>query len=239
MIRFNTEINAHFEREKDIDVDVALKDIYEVACNVDKLLKRKRTWYFTGHSKKDALTKVAFDDSGPTTAAYEKVTRNYKKNKPLVTEGVWDGGSDGNACAISHYMMKICNPRKGSIVIEMDEAVENLESMFSMVKFLVASRKKTFIAVDSKGYCLHRRCVFPDRLYVGWMLYIPALVLPELVPEAARILPVLNEEGKQKGTIIVSTEEVFDGSKKEHIEKSNDIEIRLLDLGLLPLMTEI
>jgi hypothetical protein len=44
---------------------------------------------------------------------------------------------------------------------------------------------------------------------------------------------------KQKGTLIISTEEVFDGNKKEHIEKSNDIEIKLLDLGCLPLMTEL
>lgn len=43
----------------------------------------------------------------------------------------------------------------------------------------------------------------------------------------------------QKGTIIVSTEEIFDGKKREHIGKANDIEIKLLDLGLLPLMTEL
>ncbi|EAN1751305.1 immunity 52 family protein [Salmonella enterica] len=43
----------------------------------------------------------------------------------------------------------------------------------------------------------------------------------------------------QKGTIVVSTEEIFDGNNKEHIGKANDIEIKLLDLGLLPLMTEL
>ncbi|SAU05251.1 Uncharacterised protein [Klebsiella pneumoniae] len=31
----------------------------------------------------------------------------------------------------------------------------------------------------------------------------------------------------QKGTIIVSTEEIFDGNNKEHIGKANDIEIKL------------
>ncbi|UJC64916.1 immunity 52 family protein [Enterobacter cloacae] len=70
------------------------------------------------------------------------------------------------------------------------------------------------------------------------MLYIPHVVLPELIPEAARVVPVMDGE-KQKGTIIVSTEEIFDGNNKEHIGKANDIEIRLLDLGLLPLMTEL
>ncbi|MXC98362.1 hypothetical protein FQ003_24110, partial [Escherichia coli] len=51
-------------------------------------------------------------------------------------------------------------------------------------------------------------------------------------------VPVFEGE-KQKGTIVVSTEDVFDGNNKEHIGKANDIEIRLLDLGLLPLLTEL
>ncbi|EIH4171906.1 immunity 52 family protein, partial [Escherichia coli] len=55
---------------------------------------------------------------------------------------------------------------------------------------------------------------------------------------AAKIVPVSDGE-KQRGTIVVSTEEVFDGNNTEHIGKSNDIEIRLLELGLLPLLTEL
>ncbi|TGC12227.1 hypothetical protein CRU79_24870 [Escherichia sp. E4385] len=70
------------------------------------------------------------------------------------------------------------------------------------------------------------------------MLFIPAIVLPDLIPEAARVIPVL-KDNKQIGTIVVSTEEIFDGNNKEHIGKANDIEIKLLDLGLLPLMTEL
>ncbi|HCC5992822.1 TPA: immunity 52 family protein [Enterobacter cloacae] len=65
-----------------------------------------------------------------------------------------------------------------------------------------------------------------------------AIILPELIPEAARVIPVMDDT-KQKGTIVVSTEEIFDGNNKEHIGKANDIEIKLLDLGLLPLMTEL
>lgn len=70
------------------------------------------------------------------------------------------------------------------------------------------------------------------------MLFIPAIILPNLIPGAARVVPVL-KDSKQIGTIVVSTEEIFDGNNKEHIGKANDIEIRLLDLGLLPLLTEL
>ncbi|EEC4934441.1 hypothetical protein G4M53_001518, partial [Salmonella enterica subsp. enterica] len=55
---------------------------------------------------------------------------------------------------------------------------------------------------------------------------------------AAKVIPVIDGENR-KGTIVVSTEEFFDGSKKEHIIRSNNLEIRLLDLGLLPLLAEI
>ncbi|EAP9889435.1 hypothetical protein EVJ94_22110 [Salmonella enterica] len=67
---------------------------------------------------------------------------------------------------------------------------------------------------------------------------MPAIILPDLIPDAAIIVPVLNGN-KQIGTIVVSTEEIFDGNNKEHLGKANDIEIKLLDLGLLPLMTEL
>ncbi|ELY2669561.1 immunity 52 family protein [Cronobacter sakazakii] len=70
------------------------------------------------------------------------------------------------------------------------------------------------------------------------MLFIPAIILPHLIPEAARVVPVM-KGNRQTGTIVVSTDEIFDGNNIEHIRKANDIEIRLLDLGLLPLMTEL
>ncbi|ELQ6038786.1 immunity 52 family protein [Cronobacter sakazakii] len=75
-------------------------------------------------------------------------------------------------------------------------------------------------------------------MYVGWMIYIPAIILPDLITEASAVIPVVGAE-KQIGTIVVSTDDIFDGNNIEHIRKANDIEIRLLDLGFLPLMTEL
>ncbi|EJG0757414.1 immunity 52 family protein, partial [Cronobacter sakazakii] len=106
--------------------------------------------------------------------------------------------------------------------------------VINLAKFFNCS----YIGVDSNGYNFLGRNVFPDRLAVGWMLYIPYIILTELVPEAAKVVPVFDGE-KQIGTIVISTDEIFDGNNIEHIRKANDIEIRLLDLGLLPLMTEL
>ncbi|EOC0244211.1 Imm52 family immunity protein, partial [Cronobacter sakazakii] len=114
----------------------------------------------------------------------------------------------------------------------------NTSDMIDSLLLLAEGKNKTWISVDSKGYWYHDRNIFPDRIYVGWMLYLPHVVLPEIVPEAAKVVPVSDGE-KQKGTIVISTDEIFDGNNIEHIRKANDIEIRLLDLGLLPLMTEL
>ncbi|EPY2900826.1 hypothetical protein ACXDBF_003675 [Cronobacter sakazakii] len=70
------------------------------------------------------------------------------------------------------------------------------------------------------------------------MIYIPAIILPGLITEASKVIPAVVAE-KQKETIVVSTDDIFYGNNIEHIRKANDIEIRLLDLGLLPLMTEL
>ncbi|HII4319943.1 TPA: Imm52 family immunity protein [Enterobacter cloacae] len=103
---------------------------------------------------------------------------------------------------------------------------------------LVSNKEHAYAVINKNCYWNYGNNVFPDRICVGWMIFISAIILPELIPEAARVIPVMDDT-KQKGTIVVSTEEIFDGNNKEHIGKANNIEIKLLDLGLLPLMTEL
>ncbi|MBS9442957.1 hypothetical protein EAE89_14930, partial [Photorhabdus heterorhabditis] len=43
----------------------------------------------------------------------------------------------------------------------------------------------------------------------------------------------------QLGTLIITKQGIFDGENQDDIDKANDIEIQLLNLGLLPLITEV
>lgn len=54
---------------------------------------------------------------------------------------------------------------------------------------------------------------------------------------AAELIDIENE--KNNGTLIISTDHVFDGSDKDDIRKANEIDIQLTALGLLPLVKEI
>jgi hypothetical protein len=66
------------------------------------------------------------------------------------------------------------------------------------------------------------------------MLYLAQTVSATQVPEAAELVPVM-EDGKQRGTIIVSVaDEVFSVDNEDHVRIANAIEIRLADQDLLP-----
>lgn len=235
---FNISINLHTIKEHNITINDCLNELYSGTLIVKKLTQHTQTWYLTGYSRKDALKHMVFDGNKPNRNTIDIFERHYKKNRPLINETIWNGQPDGLACSISHYMKFIDNPRKLNFIINIDQRVINTTEMIDSLLLLAEGKNNLWIKVDSKGYWRHDRNVFPDRIYVGWMLYLPHVVLPELIPEAAKIVPVFDGE-KQKGTIIVSTEEEFDGSNKEHINKANNIEIKLLDLGLLPLMVEL
>ena len=88
------------------------------------------------------------------------------------------------------------------------------------------------------------RKVFKDRPGVGWMLYLPQVLVAQQVPEARALLPVIGQDEKGKdmqiGTIVVSvTDEPFSDENPEHVKIANAIEIRMVDQDLLPRFTDL
>jgi hypothetical protein len=203
------------------------------------LLGQHYKWYGTGFSKKQALSHLAFDNNKITENTFIKWDKRYKKDTPLFVESVWDGKGDYSS-SINYRKFLFDQANRANVELHMVSQNENLdlESFIVLFSNIACYFECSYINADTKGYRFFDNNVFPDRLSVGWMLYIPAILLPELIPEAARVIPVMDGE-KQKGTIVVSTEEIFDGENKEHVGKANDIEIKLLDLGFLPLITEL
>ncbi|MFP2346697.1 Imm52 family immunity protein [Enterobacter ludwigii] len=229
-----------------------------VTTQLDELLGTKRSWYEQGYSRKQALQYKIFTEGRLSESILERWEKAYKKEYPNWTAGIWDGGPDENSAGVDCYPSYSSTQRREyplslvvSFSIELNQTKFNVEKMIEfIISLLCLTDGCTYSCVESGGYSFPEiitkengcdevyKKVFPDRVSCGWMLFVPAVILAELIPEAARIVPVI-KESKQIGTIIVSTEEIFDGNNKEHIGKANDIEIKLLDLGLLPLMTEL
>ncbi|AWV26913.1 hypothetical protein CD187_12025 [Citrobacter youngae] len=239
----NIDLSINLDYRVDAD-DIEFDDIADhfnyLSSEFGSLLSIQPDWYETGYSRKQALEHVAFNKNGITEDTYQKWLKRYVKDDPLFVESVWDGKDDDCSSGISYRKMFF--DEKNRVVVNSELNIPSNEltvaKIFNLITRIANKFTCSHISIETKGYTLHGLNVFPDRLSSGWMLYIPHVVLPELIPEAARIIPVM-DGNKQKGTIVVSTEEIFDGNKKEHIEKANDIEIKLLDLGLLPLMTEL
>lgn len=71
---------------------------------------------------------------------------------------------------------------------------------------------------------------FPHRKCVGWMAYVREAVSQQQLPFAAALLPA------PSGTIVVSVDQAFDLANKDHIQRANEVEMDMSDLGLLPVI---
>lgn len=238
MIRISA--NAYYEDIQTPSVELCLDELFYISELIDVLLGTKKKWYEKGYSRKQALDHIVFNHKKAEPHVIERWRSQVKKNHPLIIEGVWDGEVDSKICSINYIKKHVDNIKKTNldVIITCNETDISIEKVVALLTSLVCDKGQIYAPINTNGYWNNERNVFPDRICVGWMIYIPAIILPRLIPEAAKIIPIFDSE-KQKGTIVVSTEEIFDGNNKDHIGKANDIEIRLLDLGLLPLMTEL
>lgn len=88
-----------------------------------------------------------------------------------------------------------------------------------------------YIVVDTEQYKRKQRSVFPDRLPVGWVLFLPIKIEYEDVPSASVAKKIENGSG----TIIVS-KNIFNGKDAYDISCANNVEMELASKGLLPLI---
>src|SRR5690606_16178538 len=85
-------------------------------------------------------------------------------------------------------------------------------------------------AETSRNYETHLK-VFPHRDYIGWMGYIPHELAADELPEAAELVPI-----KGMGTVIVTVADNFDLDNPTHVAQANKVEVKLAELGMLPVV---
>ncbi|MBS9428106.1 immunity 52 family protein [Photorhabdus akhurstii] len=222
----------------------ALLDLYQITCKINKLTTRKSGWYLPGYTQEERLKNNAFDENGPTKYAIEDFKETYDENSGFIVKSLSDGVDENNNSILYMGEDKIhVNPvRLGktniSISINLDKDKFNFQDIIELLKNSISIRNSPFILVDTRGYSLKQKQVFPDRVYAGWMLYLPIEIDPTLVPMAEEIISI-SDKNHKKGSLIITTKDIFDIENQEHINKANDIEICLRDLQILPLISEI
>nr|WP_314264040.1 Imm52 family immunity protein [uncultured Moellerella sp.] len=194
------------------------------------------SWYLTGSSKKEALEKKLIENGTLNTDIKNKFVDKLTKSSPIYGSSIWNG--DKNSIQINNYLAKSFDNYKVRLNLVLEDQSELQYKIKNSILNLI---KNNFnlpkILVHTNQYRLNEKNVFSDRLPVGWMLYLNKKITPEQLPMAAQLIDIENE--KNSGTLIISTDHVFDGSNKDDIKKANKIEIQLTALGLLPLYTEI
>ncbi|QXF34679.1 hypothetical protein CE143_17040 [Photorhabdus luminescens] len=240
MAIIHIKFNIRYEQQENITPNIALIDLFHITQKIDIFLGQKKSWFLKGYSRKDALKHIVFDEQGPTEVAIKSFEKDYKKNFPAIINGIWDGEKDELDSGIDYFKSSTSRPNWVWLVLNLaaDTSQLSLSRLINLVKYLATSRDFPYIQVETNGYTLKGRQVFPDRLSVGWMLYQPRIIDKFYLPMAEDVLPVY-QNNEQIGTLIITKKGIFDGRNQEDIDKSNDIEIQLVNLGLLPLITEV
>ncbi|MBS9437809.1 hypothetical protein EAE91_11720 [Photorhabdus noenieputensis] len=240
MAILSPEIELYFDRQEPLTPEIVLVDLYRITQQIDHFFVRHKTWFLTGHTRKEALEHPVFEGQHPTKKAVQVFEKNYKENFPFMGKSIWDGEDDDLACSLFYesYRSDRLGQTNITIRLNINEKDFQFSRLIDFITFLVFSRNTPYIMVETNGYTLKRNQVFPDRLSAGWMIYLPFVIDRSLLPMADKILPIANDK-EQLGTLIITKKGIFDGENQDDIDKANDVEIQLLNLGLLPLITEV
>ncbi|UBX50028.1 immunity 52 family protein [Providencia alcalifaciens] len=201
-----------------------------------KEITHSEDWFLPGYSKEEALKHKIIDGGLIVQEAADSVIKKLDKTPPIFVTLIWDGDNAG--IRTQNYICRSTD----NFRITFSLKVENEMGLTTKIKNVLQNilNNKDNIAVmfvQTNQYQLNERNVFPDRLPVGWMLYLNKKITQQQIPMAAQLIDI--ENAKNNGTLIISTDNVFDGSNKDDIRKANEIEIQLTALGLLPLYNEI
>lgn len=226
-----------FRRGQSVLIDVArqLQELHEFARVVGDFSPLLQHWFLSSDkSKNDALLYEAFDANGPTTAALAVLNQKSKGVTDIRSISLWNGAeSDAETATLSSRVNVLGRPDTVEFAMRITPEVTEWELPLRWLQRAIAIWRPSVGTYGPYWYSDHK--VFEDRPGVGWMLYLPKVLTVQQVPEARALVPVLGEDKKPVGTIIVSiTDEPFSENNPEHVKVANAIETRLVDQDLLP-----
>ncbi|PHM50529.1 immunity 52 family protein [Xenorhabdus miraniensis] len=235
--------------KESVTPELALADTVQLMNQIYKISNNSRGWHLPGYSEEEIIKNNVFNKDGITEYALNEFIESYDKDDRTIIKSLFDTPDVNDSVELKNDITYICQDdvysvpnRLGksniSIRLNLDRNEFKFEKFIDFLSNLISVRSSPFLLVDTRGYSLKQKQVFPDRLYAGWMLYLPIEIDPTLLPMAEEIISVADKNG-DKGSLIITTKEIFDIENQNHINKANDIEICLRDLQLLPLIAEI
>jgi hypothetical protein len=213
-------------------------DLWELAMFLDTLGLAITGWFPPADTVAKSLLNPAFSQTGvsPTAIAMAKADKDNLASD-VRTLGVWNGKED--AGGIVYTTTYSTGPFPSFLSIEAEEVAPLLDyrNVIKLVQFIAKKWKPLVIRVTPDEY--FHLSMYDDRPGAGWMLYLPFTITVQQVPEAAKIVKIMDEKDeRQQGSLIITVVEAFDTKNQDHVGRANSIEARLVDQNLLPTNSE-
>lgn len=187
-------------------------------------------WFSPGYSEKKSLEHKIIDRGVINHPEADSLIKKLNKTHPIFVTSIWNysGG-----IRIQNYSCDNVDNFRLTFSLEVENNM-GLATNIKNVLLNILNTKDNIVVmfVNTNQYQLNNKHVFPDRIPVGWMLYLNKQITNEQAGVKAGLISVSNE--KNTGTLVISTNEVFDGTNENHVRNANEIEIQLAAHGLLP-----
>jgi hypothetical protein len=237
----NLSIEIYFKPEMYLPLPYCIEQIEQILKIQHDYMHKSQDWYLCGSSKKKSSIYKLFDKEGVTHIGLEKLSKEYQKDRGnYFSEAIWDKETEEASLLyiLSNESTEQQKRFKIHIKLNFDLLLSEMqvEPIQNFINALAKLFNDAYIMVNGK-YTRELR-VFPDRLSAGWMLYLPQAELThETVPESFNVISVTHQD-KVTGSLVVTTPHFFDEENIDDIKKVNRVDIRLRDLGILPLYAD-
>jgi len=158
-------------------------------------------------------------------------------------EAIWSSQPEGR-CTLNFSPQLNIDPCGGRIqlgIISPNKAWPNKDLMkwgVDILSAIVLLEDIKFANVDvemksqkTESYQFDFR-TFPHHQFLGWMGFVPKVLTPQDIPEAAEVIPL----PERHGSIVVAVGDTFDLRNPKHIKQAQQVEMRLVDLDALPVI---
>lgn len=225
--------------DADLDWEGQLKKLQSILRHFKEIHPRFAEWYALKGSPEESLACDLMGDPATLAATFSREKQGNVGYSVLFWNGKWSGdlnvesedypewvdgkyfSGGGNQKLFKHLINLELHPLPTAPQVQ-------IEGFVSLLRAVLSERSVTWGVLSTPHYMMNSR-VFPHRRWGGWMVYLPQRILHQEIPQAAEVIDI---DGK--GTVILSTREPFDDTNPEHVKRANEVEIRLVELELLP-----
>lgn len=199
------KIQCVFYRERKATAQEILSELNKFISLIPAWSIKPEKWLIAHPSK----TMVAISNQAITDEAitYVESMMSLKKKFNLVLA---DENKDDSILTVWLMNTPVISDNRYYLTLTIsnlhDDSGKNIFSEFIRGMLTISDWNFKFILLDTEQYKQNRKCVFHDRLSVGWMLYLPKLIDKTQVPSASEV-----KVFDGFGTLIISSD-TFDGN---------------------------